>query len=155
MREPTRMPALRRLNELARFLRYPLVSGVILWNSIGQVNRRREGRGGLVSFIPVHNASGTLQSTLSSATAQSSDASPTPHHPITCASELAVDLDRRTFDCVHAQVNIDTDSRTKAILNHTMVLLVLEPALSGNWEYKTPDKLIEDWNKAHPEEPWN
>lgn len=111
-----------------------------------------------MSFLPIHNQSGTLQSTLSSAT---SGAGPNenvfPHHPITCSGELNVDLDIRGFSCEHAMVNIDTDTRTKACCIHSVVLLVLEPAVTigSDWKYRTPDELIEQWNKAHPEEPWD
>lgn len=112
-----------------------------------------------MSFMPM-NAQGNpmLQSTLSSASAGGANAEVVvPHHPITCTGPLNLDLDIRGFSCEHVMVNMDTDTRTKACCIHSLVLLVLEPAVTvgSDWKYKTPDELIEEWNKAHPEEPWN
>lgn len=111
-----------------------------------------------MSFVPIHNQAPMLQSTLSSASSGSSqEPSVLPHHPITCSGNLWVDLDVRGFSCEHVTVNIDTDPRTKSCCIHSLVLLVLEPAVTvgSDWKYQTPDELIEKWNKEHPEEPWN
>lgn len=138
-------------------------ANVVLRSVLGHLGLERDssprggGSGVDMSFMPIHNTTPMLQSTLSSATS-GTDPKQTvlPHHPITCSGDLFVDLDVRGFSCEHVSVNMDTDSRTKSVLNHSMVLLVLEPAISnGDWQYKTPDELIEDWDKRHPEEPWN
>jgi hypothetical protein len=49
-----------------------------------------------------------------------------PHHPITCAGSLWLYDDDR-FACEHATVPPD-DPRTKAALNHTIAVLLLELA---------------------------
>lgn len=99
-----------------------------------------------MSFIPLHNQSGiNLQQTLSSATANGDTVF--PHHPITCASELLYN-DDNSFECEHTKVMYD-DVRTNAAIRHSIVLLILEPAVGtdSDWKYKSPEQLEEEWNE--------
>lgn len=102
---------------------------------------------------PVHNNTILLQSTLSSASSGASgDRTVLPHHPITCTSKLYFEEDN-TFRCEHAEVSAD-DPRTVAVVIHSMVLLLLEPAVTvpSDWKYKTPDQLRREWFEKYGEE---
>lgn len=50
----------------------------------------------------------------------------TPHHPITCASQLTYDHNG-TFSCEHTTVPAE-DTRTRSALNHSIALLLIELA---------------------------
>lgn len=47
-----------------------------------------------------------------------------PHHPITCNTELTYDEEGR-IGCTHGQM-LDEDSRTKAAVIHSIVILLFE-----------------------------
>ena len=47
-----------------------------------------------------------------------------PHHPITCTDKIYFD-EHGTFACEHGEVPPD-DERTKACLNHSLALLLIE-----------------------------
>jgi hypothetical protein len=70
----------------------------------------------------------TLQTTLSSASAGSSDGATVvrPHHPINCSTELRLEPDG-TFSCNHASVP-GGDERTRFCVNHSLALLLIELA---------------------------
>lgn len=68
-----------------------------------------------------------LQSTISAATSGIGELPPgVTHHPITCTNRLGFDEDG-IFSCSHNQVPAD-DPRTKACLNHSLALLIIEEA---------------------------
>lgn len=71
-----------------------------------------------------------LQATLSSSSAMSGPDVEIirPHHPITCVGELRYD-DEGCLACEHVQVAAD-DRRTRACLDHSMALLLIELARS-------------------------
>ena len=71
-----------------------------------------------------------LQATLSSASAGGNDGmiAVNPHHPITCSSELQLDIDGR-FRCEHTEVP-GGDERTRLCVNHSLALLLIELAQS-------------------------
>ena len=102
---------------------------------------------------PVHNNTILLQSTLSSASSGASgDRTVIPHHPITCTSKLYFEEDN-TFRCEHVTVEAD-DPRTQACVIHSLVLLLLEPAVTvgSEWVYKTPAQLEQEWFDKYGEE---
>lgn len=80
-------------------------------------------------YMPT-NASGSvnLQSTISAATAMSSEGVPIimPHHPITCSAGLYFD-EEGVLSCDHAKTE-KGDSRTQAALHHSVAILLLECA---------------------------
>ncbi len=99
----------------------------------------------------IHNQATNLQSTISAATSGVGD-SIVPHHPICCATGSLYYDEDRTFSCDHAAVPPD-DPRTQSALNHSMVLLILEPAIMNQeWRYKTPDQLAYEWLEKTGEE---
>jgi hypothetical protein len=66
-----------------------------------------------------------LQATLSASSALSPLEAPTsPHHPITCPSQLAYDEDG-TFACEHTEVG-PGDVRTQLCIDHSVALLIIE-----------------------------
>ena len=69
-----------------------------------------------------------LQATLSSASASADPETPAvlPHHPITCSTELRLEPDGR-LGCDHSTVPAG-DRRTQSCLNHSLALLLIEPA---------------------------
>lgn len=70
-----------------------------------------------------------LQSTLSSCSATADEAAAIrPHHPITCTSDLRLEPDGSLL-CDHAAAPAD-DQRTRACLNHSLALLLMELALN-------------------------
>lgn len=100
--------------------------------------------------VPTHNTSITLQSTCSAATSGVGE-QVLPHHPITCTSDLSYD-ENGIFACMHASTPAD-DPRTQSSINHSIVLLVLEPAiLNQEWHYKTPEQLAYEWLEKYKEE---
>lgn len=108
-------------------------------------SRMREEQQTDVSFYgtSIHNSAAQLQSTISAATSGVGEAI-LPHHPITCSSILTFDEDNN-FACDHALVPAD-DPRTQSCLNHSLVLLILEPAvLNQDWKFKTIDQLEYEW----------
>lgn len=92
---------------------------------------------------PIHQANVQLQSVISSATSGVGDAV-MPHHPLTCSSDLCFNEDN-SFECEHVRVDA-ADPRTQSGIHHSMVLLILEPAvLNQEWRYKTPEQLEYEW----------
>ena len=70
-----------------------------------------------------------LQATLSSCSASGDEAAVVrPHHPITCTSELRLESDG-SLVCDHAAAPAD-DQRTRACVNHSLALLLIELALN-------------------------
>ncbi len=70
-----------------------------------------------------------LQSTLSSSSATADVAAAIrPHHPITCTSDLRLEPDGSLL-CEHAAAPAG-DQRTRACLNHSLALLLMELALN-------------------------
>ncbi len=70
-----------------------------------------------------------LQATLSSSSATADEAAAIqPHHPITCSTELRLEPDGSLL-CDHAEAPAD-DKRTRACLNHSLALLLMELALN-------------------------
>ena len=70
-----------------------------------------------------------LQATLSSCSASGDEAAVVrPHHPITCTSELRLEPDGSLL-CDHAAAPAD-DQRTRACVNHSLALLLIELALN-------------------------
>ena len=70
-----------------------------------------------------------LQATLSSCSATADETAVIrPHHPITCTSELRLESDGSLL-CDHAEAPAE-DQRTRACLNHSLALLLMELALN-------------------------
>lgn len=67
-----------------------------------------------------------LQSTLSASSANSPFPTVSPHHPITCVTELWFEEDN-TFRCEHASAPSD-DVRTQFCVDHSVALLLIELA---------------------------
>jgi hypothetical protein len=68
-----------------------------------------------------------LQATLSSCSAGTpADEVVSPHHPITCTTELRLE-DDGTFACRHAAAP-SGDLRTRSCINHSVALLLIELA---------------------------
>jgi hypothetical protein len=66
-----------------------------------------------------------LQATLSASSALSPLEAPTsPHHPITCPSQLSYD-EQGTFACEHTSVPPE-DVRTRLCIDHSVALLIIE-----------------------------
>ena len=71
------------------------------------------------------NGVANLQTTLSTSSSGNAETPiPTPHHPITCSSELRLEEDG-TFACEHTVVP-PGDIRTQQCLDHTIALLLIE-----------------------------
>jgi hypothetical protein len=68
-----------------------------------------------------------LQTTLA-ATNPPTDKSPTPHHPLSCRSELLWLDEDGTFGCEHVQVPPD-DPRTRGAIDQSVAILLLELAV--------------------------
>ena len=64
-----------------------------------------------------------LQATLSTSSSGLGDP-PTPHHPITCTSELSFHEDG-VFACEHTRVPAG-DARTQACVDHSIALMLIE-----------------------------
>jgi hypothetical protein len=66
-----------------------------------------------------------LQATLSASSALSPlEAPTTPHHPITCPTQLEYEEDG-TFSCEHTSVP-SGDVRTQLCIDHSVALLIIE-----------------------------
>lgn len=74
------------------------------------------------------NASTQLQSTISSATSGVGELPPgVHHHPISCATTTLRYEEDESFSCEHFEVP-PGDHRTKASVNHSIALLIIEKA---------------------------
>jgi hypothetical protein len=81
------------------------------------------------NFILGQTRQVNLQATLSSCSASGDEAAVVrPHHPITCTSELRLEPDGSLL-CDHAAAPAD-DQRTRACVNHSLALLLIELALN-------------------------
>ena len=81
------------------------------------------------NFILGQTRQVNLQATLSSCSASGDEATVVrPHHPITCTSELRLEPDGSLL-CDHAAAPAD-DQRTRACVNHSLALLLIELALN-------------------------
>jgi hypothetical protein len=79
------------------------------------------------TFTPVAAGTANLQGTLSSSSAGTPpDEAVSPHHPITCTTELRLE-DDGTFACRHASAP-SGDLRTRSCINHSVALLLIELA---------------------------
>lgn len=92
-----------------------------------------------------------LQATISAATSGVGEQI-IPHHPISCQEDLYY-TDDNEFGCTHVQVPAG-DPRAQSCINHSMVLLLLEPAVApgSEWKFKTREQLEYDWFIKHGEE---
>jgi hypothetical protein len=68
----------------------------------------------------------SLQATLSSASAGTSEVAVVPHHPITCRGELRFDGDGQ-LSCEHATVP-PGELRTQVCIDHSIAMLLVELA---------------------------
>lgn len=68
-----------------------------------------------------------LQGTLSAASAVAGHPV-SPHHPITCSSDLRFEPDGQ-FACPHASVPATSDLRTRQCLEHSISILLIEMAV--------------------------
>lgn len=95
---------------------------------------------------PLYPSSSTttphLQSTCSAATSGGTLPPGVMHHPITCTSKLYYEEDG-SFSCEHYTMPPD-DPRTKSCVNHSIVLLIVELAMSFNGMDKLPYDRYED-----------
>lgn len=81
------------------------------------------------NFILGQTRQVNLQATLSSCSASGDEAAVVrPHDPITCTSELRLEPDGSLL-CDHAAAPAD-DQRTRACVNHSLALLLIELALN-------------------------
>lgn len=72
-----------------------------------------------------HNQAINLQATLSASSAMPPpEGYPIPHHPICCGDDLRYEEDE-SFSCPHSTVP-PGDPRTKACVNHSLALLIIE-----------------------------
>ena len=81
--------------------------------------------------LPIlRNAGGAinLQATLSASSA-GTDMKVEPHHPITCAGELELDIEAGEFRCPHSGVPT-AEERTTFCLQHSIALLIIELAVA-------------------------
>lgn len=76
----------------------------------------------------IHNVGGqiNLQATLSASSAGVSDVN--PHHPITCTSQLEIDIEAGEFRCEHVGVPL-REERTVYALQHSVAILLIEEAV--------------------------
>lgn len=72
-----------------------------------------------------------LQATLSAQSAGTDHPLVTPHHPITCSSQLAF-FEDGALACEHARTD-PTDRRVQDVLNSTIAILLMECAFDAFW----------------------
>lgn len=120
--------------------------------SLEAIRRRND----TVAFYgtPIHQQNSfSLQSTLSSSssgTKAEGEAEIRPHHPITCSGALAY-TEENELVCEHASTP-PNDLRTDHCIRHSLVLLLLEPAVANaDWKFKTREQLEYEWFEKHGE----
>lgn len=72
-----------------------------------------------------------LQATLSAQSAGTDQAAVTPHHPITCNTQLDL-FEDGSLGCEHVTVG-PGDHRTQDVLNATIAILLIECAMEAFW----------------------